>query len=125
MPAQIKVSITSQYYSGGGAIDIRVKNIPTEWGFVEEKDIWGHLRAVPSPALRAVLDDLESRALGLQLRRQRHHHGLLRPQLHGTRRVRTPVRPLNDAPMEASPGRRERRWRARGGNRVVRSTQIE
>lgn len=60
MPPQIKVSITSQYYSGGGAIDIRVKNIPTEWGFVEEEDIGGHRRAVPSPALRAVLDDLKA-----------------------------------------------------------------
>lgn len=59
MPAQIKVSVTSEYYAGGGAIHIRIKNIPTEWGFVDELDMWGNTRQVPSPALRAVLDDLE------------------------------------------------------------------
>jgi hypothetical protein len=60
MPAQIKISVTTQYYAGGGAIDIRVKNIPADWGYVEEADRWGHMRTVPSPALRAVLDDLEA-----------------------------------------------------------------
>ncbi|MFJ2882439.1 hypothetical protein ACIQGT_14040 [Streptomyces sp. NPDC093108] len=59
MPAEIKVSITSRYYSGGGSIDIRVKNIPDDWGFVKEEDTHGYVRTVPSPALAAVLADLK------------------------------------------------------------------
>lgn len=60
MPAQIKVSITSQYYSGGGSIHVRVKNIPDGWGFVEEDHPFrdGATRMVPSPAFSAVLTDL-------------------------------------------------------------------
>lgn len=60
MPAQIKVSITSRYYSGGGSIDIRVKNIPRDWGFIEEEHAFrpGFMYLVPSPAFAAVLTDL-------------------------------------------------------------------
>lgn len=57
MPTQIKVSVTSQYYSGGGSIDITVKNIPDEWGFVEAER-YGRPCIVPSPAFQAVLADL-------------------------------------------------------------------
>ncbi|MFE4329657.1 hypothetical protein ACFRQM_09395 [Streptomyces sp. NPDC056831] len=59
MPAPIKISIKSRYYSGGGSIDIRVKGIPYDWGFVKEEDMRGHMRTVPSPALAAVLADLK------------------------------------------------------------------
>jgi hypothetical protein len=60
MPAQIKVSITSRYYSGGGSIDIRVKNIPEAWGFVQVPDMYRPdvMRTVPSPAFGALLVEL-------------------------------------------------------------------
>ncbi|MFE0778076.1 hypothetical protein [Streptomyces sp. NPDC058861] len=59
MPKEIRVSVTSEYFSGGGAIRMRVKNIPIEWGFVQEQDRWGDMRWVPSAAFAAVLTDLE------------------------------------------------------------------
>jgi hypothetical protein len=58
MPADIKISITSQYYSGGGAIRVMVKNIPEAWGFIKEEDHWGVMRSVPSPAFAALLVEL-------------------------------------------------------------------
>ncbi|MFE8941169.1 hypothetical protein ACFYNX_27305 [Streptomyces sp. NPDC007872] len=59
MPKEIKVSVTSEYFAGGGAIRMRVKDIPLEWGFVQERDRWGDMRWVPSVAFAAVLTDLE------------------------------------------------------------------
>lgn len=57
MPTQIKMSVTTEYYSGGGSIDITVKNIPEDWGFVEEER-YGRPCVVPSPAFQAVLAEL-------------------------------------------------------------------
>ncbi|WP_327309791.1 hypothetical protein OG730_41650 (plasmid) [Streptomyces sp. NBC_01298] len=59
MPKEIKVSVTSEYFSGGGAIRMRVKNVPREWGFVRKRDPWGDMRWVPSDAFEAVLTDLK------------------------------------------------------------------
>lgn len=59
MPQQIKVSVTSEYFSGGGAIHMRVKNVPPDWGFVRKQDMWGAMRWVPSSAFEAVLTDLK------------------------------------------------------------------
>lgn len=59
MPKEIKVSVTSEYFAGGGAIRMRVKNIPLEWGFVQKRDQWGDMRWVPSDAFEAVLTDLK------------------------------------------------------------------
>ncbi|MFJ5635017.1 hypothetical protein ACIQF5_20560 [Streptomyces goshikiensis] len=59
MPKVIKVSVTSECFAGGGAIRMRVKNIPLEWGFVQKREQWGDIRWVPSDALEAVLTDLE------------------------------------------------------------------
>ncbi|MEU9420997.1 hypothetical protein [Streptomyces sp. NPDC048272] len=59
MPQQIKVSVTSEYFSGGGAIHMRVKNVPQDWGFVQAQDMWGAMRWVPSSAFEAVLTDLK------------------------------------------------------------------
>lgn len=60
MPREVKVSITSEYFSGGGAIRIRVKNIPADWGFVMEPDRYRPevMVSVPSPAFAAALDQL-------------------------------------------------------------------
>ncbi|MEV6676264.1 hypothetical protein AB0N09_05255 [Streptomyces erythrochromogenes] len=59
MPKQIKVSVTSEYFSGGGAIRMRVKNVPREWGFVKKPNLWGEMRWMPSAAFEAVLTDLK------------------------------------------------------------------
>lgn len=34
-PAEIKVSIRSRYFSGGGAIDVTISNVPAAWGWTE------------------------------------------------------------------------------------------
>lgn len=60
MPKQIKVSVRSQYYSGGSSIDVRVYNLPEKgWGHVQETDMWGQPRWVPGTQLRAILTALE------------------------------------------------------------------
>jgi hypothetical protein len=37
-PAEIKISIRTEYYSGGGAIDVVIKGVPQEWGWTDEED---------------------------------------------------------------------------------------
>ncbi|MER5579804.1 hypothetical protein [Streptomyces massasporeus] len=60
MPKQMKVSVRTDYFSGGGAIDVRVYNLPEKgWGYVQEEDYWGEKRWVPGPQLRGILDALE------------------------------------------------------------------
>jgi hypothetical protein len=56
-PAGIKFSVTTQLYSGGGSIDITVKNIPADWGYAEEEHC-GHVRKVATPALQALAAEL-------------------------------------------------------------------
>lgn len=60
MPKGVKVSIRSEYFSGGGAIRIRVKEIPEDWGFVTEPDRYRPdvMVKVPSPAFAVALDQL-------------------------------------------------------------------
>lgn len=36
-PAQIKISIRTEYYAGGGAIRVLIKNIPAEWAWTDEE----------------------------------------------------------------------------------------
>lgn len=53
MPAEIKVTVKTQSYSGGRSIDVYMRNVPEDWGFVTESDRWScEPRQVPSPALR-------------------------------------------------------------------------
>jgi hypothetical protein len=55
-PTAIKVSVRTQYYSGGGSIDVRLSNIPAEWGWTEEPDDSYYdrrPRKVATPALKA------------------------------------------------------------------------
>lgn len=60
MPKQIKVSVRSEYFSGGSAIRVKVYNLPEKgWGHVRETDMWGQPRWVPGPELRAILTALE------------------------------------------------------------------
>lgn len=57
-PADIKYSVTTQMYSGGGSIDITIKNIPADWGYTYEDRGFGELRKVATPALRALAAEL-------------------------------------------------------------------
>lgn len=59
-PKEIKYSVRTQYYSGGGSIKIFVRNIPQEWGWVTETDQWGYEREVPTPALKALAKELKA-----------------------------------------------------------------
>ncbi len=56
MPRQIKVSVRTDYFSGGGAIRVNVYNLPEKgWGYVRETDRWGEPRWVPGRQLSAIL----------------------------------------------------------------------
>lgn len=59
-PDQITFSVRTSYYSGGGSIEITVKNIPDLWGFTTVTDDWGHERAMPTDALRALAKELKA-----------------------------------------------------------------
>jgi hypothetical protein len=66
-PAQIKVSIRSRYFSGGGAIDIVIRNVSAEWGWTEgEIDNGysdGRVHKIATPAFaayKAAIDEIHS-----------------------------------------------------------------
>lgn len=60
MPKQIKVSVRTDYFSGGSAIRVNVYNLPKKgWGYVQETDMWGEPRWVPGPELSAILAALK------------------------------------------------------------------
>ncbi|GGU45760.1 hypothetical protein [Lentzea flava] len=59
-PAEIKISVRSQYYSGGGAIDVTIKNIPQEWGWTVQKDDWGNDQRIATPAMTALYREVET-----------------------------------------------------------------
>ncbi len=60
MPKCIKVSVRSEYFSGGSAIRVRVYNLPEKgWGYVRETDRWGQPQRVPGPELSAILTALK------------------------------------------------------------------
>lgn len=56
-PAEIKVSIRSRYFSGGGAIDVVIRNVPAAWGWTEgEIDNGyndGRIHKIATPAFAA------------------------------------------------------------------------
>lgn len=58
-PAQIKYSVRTEYYSGGGAIDLVIKNIPAGWGWTEEADEFGSPRKVATRAMAALFVEVE------------------------------------------------------------------
>ncbi|MFF7115447.1 hypothetical protein ACFY91_24490 [Streptomyces albogriseolus] len=60
MPKQIKVSVRTDYFSGGSSIDVRVYNLPEKgWGYVQETDMWGKPQWVPGRELSAILAALK------------------------------------------------------------------
>lgn len=58
-PASIKFAVRTQKYSGGGAIDIIIRNIPEDWGYAEEEDR-GRTRKLATPALKALAAELRT-----------------------------------------------------------------
>lgn len=57
MPKTIKVSVRSEYFSGGSSIDVRVYNLPEKgWGYVHEEYPRPHW--TPGAELSAILDAL-------------------------------------------------------------------
>ena len=58
IPAGLKIGVRTQYYSGGGSINVTVRGIPAEWGWTEEPDYRGYgdgrMREVATPALQAL-----------------------------------------------------------------------
>jgi hypothetical protein len=60
MPKTIKVSVVTDYFSGGSSIDVRIYNLPEKgWGYVQERDMWDKLRWVPGAELKAITTALE------------------------------------------------------------------
>lgn len=59
-PAEIKYSVRTEYYAGGGSIDVRITNIPAEWGWTEEQTPeYVHPVKVATPALVALIEEVE------------------------------------------------------------------
>jgi hypothetical protein len=66
-PAQIKISIRSEYFSGGSSINITIKNVPAAWGWVLDPfynpmDCYHNYKWIESDALKelkAALRDIQ------------------------------------------------------------------
>lgn len=56
-PKEIKISVRTEYFSGGGSIDVYLKGIPEDW-WETVVDRWGCERPVPTERLRALADEL-------------------------------------------------------------------
>lgn len=52
-PAQIKISIRTRYYSGGGSIDIVISNVPADWGWTMGENHYGDTVKIATPACDA------------------------------------------------------------------------
>jgi len=56
-PAEIKISIRSRYFSGGGAIDVTILNVPAAWGWTESEIDEGYndgrVHKIATPAFAA------------------------------------------------------------------------
>lgn len=59
-PAAIKFSVRIETFSGGGAIDITIKNIPEGWGYTTGINERGRECYMPTPALAALADELRA-----------------------------------------------------------------
>jgi hypothetical protein len=58
-PAEIKYSVRTRYYAGGGAIDLTIKNVPAAWGWTEQTDEFGQPQKIATPAFEALFDEVE------------------------------------------------------------------
>lgn len=57
IPDGVKITVRTRHYT---SIDIVVRNIPEAWGWTEEPDNWGRKRPVPTPALKALAQELKT-----------------------------------------------------------------
>jgi hypothetical protein len=62
-PASIKFSIRTDYFSGGSSIDVTIKGVPAEWGWVQdpyydEMDCYHSRKWIESDALKALKDEV-------------------------------------------------------------------
>lgn len=58
-PAEIRYSVRSEYYSGGGSIDIYLLDIPEEWGWaMRYHPRFREDRLLTTPALDALVEEL-------------------------------------------------------------------
>ncbi|WP_051898623.1 hypothetical protein [Sciscionella sediminilitoris] len=55
-PTEIKYSVRTEHFSGGGSIDIVIRNIPAEWGWTIKSDDFGQEHKVATPAMRALFE---------------------------------------------------------------------
>jgi hypothetical protein len=55
IPAEVKVTVRTESYSGGRSIDVVMRNIPEDWGFSMQPDHYDRttLRSLPTPELKA------------------------------------------------------------------------
>ncbi|MER7115499.1 hypothetical protein ABT332_13505 [Saccharomonospora azurea] len=53
-PKEIKFSVRTEYYSGGGSIHVGINNIPEEWGWTLEEDHYGDMVPTATPAMAAL-----------------------------------------------------------------------
>ncbi len=60
-PQGIKFSIRTEYFSGGSAINIVLRGMPTAWAWTTEQR-YGHDQTVPTPALKALATELRELA---------------------------------------------------------------
>lgn len=59
-PAEIKISVRTEYYSGGGAINVSLSGIPQEWGWEMREDRYGYVCEMPTPALKALAEAIKA-----------------------------------------------------------------
>lgn len=59
LPHGLKISVRTRYFSGGGAIDIIIRHIPHAWGWVPQETVHWHKGQTPSPALKALAEELK------------------------------------------------------------------
>ncbi|MGH8877195.1 MAG: hypothetical protein ACRD0P_07640 [Stackebrandtia sp.] len=63
IPREVKITVRTSHFSGGGAIDITVRNIPEEWGWTvttDHPDYWpGFAVYETTPELEALGDALK------------------------------------------------------------------
>jgi len=58
-PAEIKIGVRTQYFSGGGSIDVNLSGIPQEWGWEMREDRYGYVVEMPTEALKALAEALK------------------------------------------------------------------
>lgn len=60
IPADVKITVKTENFSGGRSIDVIMRNIPQDWGFSMQEPRWGgQPMEMPTPELRAAASALK------------------------------------------------------------------